>query len=565
MLRVSTLTSSMLRISIAAALAVAALAAMASPSLAGTYQVTSCNASPDHATNNAWVAGATPATISLSQTCPPSGSRSGLLAQDVLLAGDTPNGQSGLWTFTAPVGTTITAIAYDRWTGLHNGDGWNPRLRLSDGTEFDSCTIAFGDSDCSVGSAPAGSGGQISRTGLSATSLTWGLACAAPGQCPGGGTLHAAWAALYGSTVTITDNVSPTMGAASGALTSTSGYRRGSVSGTLSATDATGIKQTSVVVDGTAYDATGRACDFTFAVPCSNLTAATVTLNSAAIADGSHTVRLAAQDAAGNESLTSPVTMTFDNTAPAAPTALTVAGGASKTTNSFDVSWANPGGQVSPLTTVHYRIGAGAEQTVPLTTSLTGLTLPGAGSDPLSVWLEDEAGNATQANAATATLTYTAPSTGGGGGGGGGGFGGGGSGGTKPPTTDPTPTPEPTPTPTPTTPSVPTVPVTPPQDPPTTSPVLQLSTPSLTRGTLRLSGTIAKQATGRVTITYTARVHGRKQSQKTTARLRNGRYSVRLRLRGALAKTTRGTVTVTYAGNAQVKAGRTHKTVTRHR
>lgn len=552
MLRVTTVTSPMLRLAVVAALAV--LAATASPSLAGTYAVTACNAAPGNA-NNAWVPSTTTAGVTNTATCPSAGERSGLLTTTVLGSTAVADTLGGLWTFTAPAGTTIASIAYDRYTGLNNGDGWNTRLRLSTGEEFDSCTIPFNEISCSVGSGPAGTGGQITRSGLAATSMTWGLLCATggSGQCSAGASIHRAWAAMYGSTVTINDPTNPSMGAASGALASTTGYRRGSVSGTLSATDATGIKQTSVYVDGVQYDATARTCDFTFVVPCSNLAGATVALSSAQISDGSHSVQLAAQDAAGNESKTPAVSMTFDNTAPVAPTGLNVAGGTTKTTNSFNVSWANPGGQVSPLTTVHYRIGSGSEQTMPLTTSLTGVQLPGAGSYPLTVWLEDEAGNATQANAATTTLTYS-PSSGGGGGGGGGG--------STPtaPTPAPVtaPTPEPTPTPTPTVPAA--VPAPPSAQNPVPA-VLRITEPSLSRGTLRLSGTIAHSATGRVTVTYTARVNGRKVSQKTTARLVNGRYSVKLRLRGALAKTKRGTVSVTYAGNRSVKAERTHQTV----
>ncbi len=558
MLSTSNLTTTMRRFVPLLVAACALMAVAASPSQAGTYTVTACNAAAG-SVNNAWIASSTSAKVTTSQTCPSSGVSSGLLAQDVLASGLISAGLGAVWSLTAPAGTEISAVTYDRYVHLDGDDGWIPGLRLADGTSFDRCTIAIGDSGCSVGSGPAGTGGSVTRTGVSTSSLTFGLICGATGgaSCGAGGTLHSATAAMYGSTVTISDTVDPGLSGAGGALTSPSGYRTGSQSGTLNATDATGIKQTSVYVDGVQYDPTARTCDFTFVVPCSNLSGATLSLNTAQVADGTHAVQLAAVDAAGNESKTAAVSMTFDNTAPAAPTGLTVAGGATKTTNSFDVSWTNPASpQVAPLANVRYQVGSGPAQTIGVVSQINGLTVPAAGTYTLRVWLVDAAGNADPSAAATTTLTYQ-PATGGGGGGGGGGGAGGSS---KPPVPAPVPDPVvPQPPPAPATPPVPPA-VTPPA-PGAVRAELVLSTFKRKGATLRVAGRLARSATGRVAITYSARVGGRVRRQSTKVKIRRGRYSAALRLRGALARTKRGTVTVAYAGNAAVKAGRTHATV----
>lgn len=410
MVNTSIFRSSMRRLVPLLAAAAAFMAVAASSSQAGTYAVTACNAAPGKV-NHSWTASSTTTHVATSQTCPSAGTASGILTQDVLLTQDTQPGDGAQWTFAAPSGTTISAINYDRYAYLDGDDGWAPGLRLADGTSYDRCTIPGGSTGCAVGSAPAGTGGAINRTGLSTTALTFGLYCnpiTGGGQCLSGGTIHSATAALYGSTVTVSDSVAPVLSGAGGNLTSTSGYRSGSQSGTLTATDSTGIKQTSVYVDGTQYDATARTCDYTYAAPCSSLTGATISMDTTHVADGSHSVQLAATDAGGNEVKTSAVSMTFDNTAPAAPTALTVAGGASKATNSFDVSWTNPGGaQVSPLTNVRYQIGSGPVQTLGLVTQASGITLPGSGAYTLRVWLVDAAGNEAPGSGATTTLTYT--------------------------------------------------------------------------------------------------------------------------------------------------------------
>jgi hypothetical protein len=542
------------------AAAAAFMAVAASSSQAGTYPVTACNAAPGNV-NHAWVASSTTAHLATSQTCPSSGVASGLLTQDVLVTSDTLPGDGAQWTFAAPTGTAITAISYDRYAYLDGDDGWSPGLRLADGTSFDRCTIPGGSTGCGVGSGPAGTGGAISRTGLSTTALTFGLYCdpiTGGGQCLSGFTIHSATAALYGSTVTVSDSVAPALSGAGGNLTSASGYRSGSQSGTLTATDSTGIKQTSVYVDGTQYDATARTCDYTYAAPCSSLTAGTLSLNTAQVADGSHSVQLAATDAGGNEVKTSAVSMTFDNTAPAAPTGLAVAGGASKATNSFDVSWTNPGGaQVAPLTNVRYQVGSGAVQTLGLVTQASAITLPGSGSYTLRVWLVDAAGNEAPSSGATTTLTYTPASSGGGGGGGGGG------GSTTTTRTTTTPAAPVSTGSAPTAPTTPVVPTTPtvPATPAAAAPALHLAALTRTGATIAARGTIAKAATGKVTITYSARVDAKLQRQSTTAKLSRGAYRVSLRLTGKLAKTKRGTLTVTYAGSAKVKAGRTHATV----
>lgn len=535
---------------VATAIVAAVLPAAAS---AGTFDVTACGAAPGNV-NHSWTATNTsPATLQTTSVCPPSGPYGGLAATDVLQSAGAPDGASALWTFTAPPGTTITRFRYDRFVGKSGDDDWIVGGELSNGERFDNCTFAFGSDECTVGASGAGNGGGRDLSGLSTDSISFGVACRATGTgvttCIDGYSLHDVWAALYSATVTLLDPSAPTLTGATGVLAGSSGYRRGMQSATLDAADNSGIAETSVYVDGVQYEPTSRSCDFTYVRPCSDLSNAAVSLNTATIPDGSHSVQLAARDAAGNEARTAPTTMLFDNTAPPAPTGLAVVGGPRHTSNDFDVDWTNPSGQVAPLTTVHYELCSGTcepQQTAPLTTSLKGLTLPAPGTWTLRVWLEDAAGNVDASNAATSTLTYQQPAAGGGSGGGGGGGTGAGTG--QPIVVTPSAPPAPAPAPLATPPVTEPSPVAP---APRRRHSVRLRIRSAVRHghTVRVAGTAIRAASGRLTVTYAQRVHDHIRRQRVTTRLRRGRFHLTIRLRGRVANGGKGIVTVVFPGD----------------
>jgi hypothetical protein len=126
--------------------------------------------------------------------------------------------------------------------------------------------------------------------------------------------------------------------------------------------------------------------------------------------EGDYTVRVWLEDAAGNTSAASssaPIHLRYDATAPVSVRNLTLANGESwRSTNSFDVSWENPSGQLAPITSVHYRMcdnqgncatetrDGGAEMD-----SVAGVRVPGPGDYTLSLWMGDDAGNADEASA----------------------------------------------------------------------------------------------------------------------------------------------------------------------
>jgi hypothetical protein len=118
-----------------------------------------------------------------------------------------------------------------------------------------------------------------------------------------------------------------------------------------------------------------------------------LTLDTASVSDGTHSLEVYATDAAENQSLITSKTITVDNTAPASPEGLTL----TQDGDALVANWKNPGNQVAPITKALYQVcQPGLSDCGPVETeaSIGPLTISlGAGSWEVYVWLEDAAGN----------------------------------------------------------------------------------------------------------------------------------------------------------------------------
>jgi hypothetical protein len=387
--------------------------AITSDVFAGTYQVSACNAAAG-GRNTSWEPFNTdPTHLFTGQTCPAipgegeAAKTTGLYAADSLTGtGSAAPGATAGWRFTAPPDTTIVAVQADRYLGAYSENGWVPSLS-ADATALESCTFAYPEDACSVG----GPFGNVNTLGANvavndASTLTSAVTCTASDGCVPGATIHHAWAALNGATVTLQEAATPTIASVSGALWGpgpADGFHHGDESLSFAASDPTGISQAALSVEGHVIATQTGACDFTYAIPCQGLTG-NLALNTAQLADGPHTVTLAVYDAAGNEAqLTHPIVV--DNTAPPPPTNLS----ASRAIDGTDtVTWADPA-HAAPITGATYQLcptSGGAcqpPQTVPNQQCLTGL-LPPKGQWTIKVWLTDAIGNVNPANAASIAL-----------------------------------------------------------------------------------------------------------------------------------------------------------------
>jgi hypothetical protein len=79
------------------------------------------------------------------------------------------------------------------------------------------------------------------------------------------------------------------------------------------ASDASGIAAVRLYVDGGQAQSSLRSCDFTYAKPCADVTAASFTLDTTELSNGSHTIQVAAVDAAGNDQRSLAQTITVNN------------------------------------------------------------------------------------------------------------------------------------------------------------------------------------------------------------------------------------------------------------
>lgn len=343
------------------------------------------------------------------------------------LSSGAPPGTSAAWTSTAPPGTTFAGITYGRYYGhtLDPDNYWVPALR-ADGTIIDdTCTDTVGNGEtCFIGGPPDEGGEPATITGLTAHELSFGVTCQAPlGQeCVTGATEHAAWAAMYGTTLTINDPTPPTLGTPTGTLWGSGepvGYHKGIESVIVSAEDIGGGVQSIVLsVDGHPTVTYQAACDFAFLKPCPSATGPqTLTLPTTDLTDGTHTLTLIAIDAARNESLVASKEITIDNNPPPPPVSLS-ATPTQEDSSTFVATWSDPVGDPAPITVATYQVcpasssgACGAPTAAPAAGPAT-VTVPGPGTWTLAVWLTDAAGNSSVITAADTTLSVPTDSTG---------------------------------------------------------------------------------------------------------------------------------------------------------
>lgn len=405
-------------------LAFAVALGSAATAAAGTYRVLSCgDASGD--VNHAWTAeNNDPAHLEQGSDCVVPSSpdeqqleTSGLFAADQLgLSSGSPPGSVAGWIVRAPSGTTIAEIAFRGYAGKRLDDDWVPGM-FADGRVVpdETCAISGSASGCSIG------GPDVARTEpLNAGAVSWAVSCAATsGVCGTGSSQHHVWAALYSSTVTISDPNPPSLGTPTGSLFSTPPptFHTATDTATVSASDPVGIRQTIVYVDGQAASVVPNPCDYTFVVPCLQQPGASHSIDWRALdlADGPHRVQVAATDAAGNESRSPATTVLVDTHAPTAPVGVPRA--VTRTTPAFVLGWINPAqGQGAPIARADYRLCPASSRAPCRTGSATAsaihqlaVSTPARGRWRLSVWLVDAAGNGNNANAASSVLAYLRP------------------------------------------------------------------------------------------------------------------------------------------------------------
>jgi hypothetical protein len=395
-----------------------------SPALAsaGTFDVTSCSVNaaapgePLAVADDAWSYVTNDEThFQSSTTCPPATDRAvdGLVAQGRINSQGAARHGFAEWRFDAVPYTAITRVRLQRNIGKRE-NGWALYTRTADGTDLpdSDCKVEVNEFTCEI---TTDRDWVITRP---TTAVRVGLECNAS-TCTTGSTRPHAWSAIHRAIVTVEDNEDPSASGAGGSLLA-GGYLRGTVTATLdAASDNTGIRAVQVKLgDNEALVAqTPRACDFTRRVPCDDLTSpATVDVDTTTIPDGTHTVAVGALDPAGNFTAAASRPITVDNTPPTAPTP-TSPQQQSATAPSATVTWANPTGQVAPVTVAHITFcgpSGCSTHTEPVSgaTGRATLSLPGPGAYNVGVAVADAAGNFDPTQVAGWNIAYPATTAG---------------------------------------------------------------------------------------------------------------------------------------------------------
>lgn len=316
------------------------------------------------------------------------------------------------WRWEAPARTGITAVRGTWWHALH--DGLEHRLGAGDGAGgFD---VIAADDRTDTGPSAFTAGFGTPRPAFESRLLCARMedrhcSLAAP-----------SFSSVRALTLTLEDSAPPA--ATVGGELLAPGWRRGALSLGYSASDAgSGVRFSETLVDGARVALTEHACAkemiagewrATRMRPCELTRSGAHQVATASFGDGPHELRHCTEDFAGARACAPGRQLLIDNTAPAAPRALSVSGGEGwRSFNEFDLAWANPEqGVASPIAGASYRItGPGYDSGVRYVpgrdqSALLDLAVPAPGEYRVGVWLRDEAGNENPAAAATAALRF---------------------------------------------------------------------------------------------------------------------------------------------------------------
>src|SRR5438270_3174927 len=401
--RLSMSMSMSMSIAIALCLCAASLA-IAGRARAGTYEVVACDAAPG-GVNNSWTGSASP-TMAARETCPTRHQASGgMRVTNRVNAGTAPLFANATMAFDAPAGASIERLSAQY--SIHREDrAWRMGC-FTDSTMLSGCRPNDAHALCEVTSSWPGFGVSwnlapgVRRVSIQAT-------CEAAIGCstkPSDSTLaERVGVHLFSATVRVRDDTPPPIWDVSDGPLTNGAWQRGAQYVGYAASDNVGIRATHLYVDGVSRGDLERPCDYTRRVPCSDLTYSRYTVETQALRDGPHELRVDAVDAAGNVG-SYRAGFRSDNTPPDAPTAFAVDGGEGwRQTNHFALHWSNPA-SAAPIAGAWYELCNAATGSCSTgdrggtgIASIGDLSVPGPGDYTVRVWLQDWAGNVNPAN-----------------------------------------------------------------------------------------------------------------------------------------------------------------------
>jgi hypothetical protein len=318
------------------------------------------------------------------------------------------------WRWVAPPGTGITQVRGTWWHALH--DGLEQRIGAG--------TAAGGFDPFLTASTTDTSLREFSKGFPAPVPAVEDRLLCARGETKWCSLEASSWSGLRALTITIEDPQAPGAAILGGDLAA-AGWRRGTQSLAVGAhDDGSGVRFGETVLDGARVVLTEYLCEKvsiggewrgTRMRPCLTDVSATHAVATAGFSDGPHALSHCSVDFAGNSACAPARTVLIDNTPPADPRSIVLAGAEGwRRLNDFDLTWSNPGqGPASPIAGAAWRLtGPGGYDTGARfaagrdRSSLSDLVAPAAGAYSLALWLRDEAGNEAPASAVTVPLRF---------------------------------------------------------------------------------------------------------------------------------------------------------------
>ena len=408
------------RLSALVVVVVASAAVGAASADAAEYRVSACGFNAGHV-NHLLGASASDGRLSAYTACPNDGNGHfvGVAAAAGVNVGTVPFFANAMQTFTAPEGTSIRRVHVKADGRAWNGD-WTSLLQAS--TDRFAGNV-WNLSGC--GGNPGSANGCVSAVGADdrnyeipgATGVRTVIGCGNFGGCTtistGSWPFSRAYYFVHEFDVTLDDLSNPSVSAVGGGLAS-GRWLRGTQLLVFNASDNSGIRRTRFWVDdlGVIGD-DDRGCDYTYAVPCSNVSGGEYWLDTARLTDGVHHVAADGVDATDSNWSNTVQEVHVDNHAPSEPVGPAVVGGEGwHTANAFTVRWGNPD-SAAPIDRASYDLCkadgsscSSGSQSGEGISQLSNVQVPQPGDYTIRVWLSDAAGNESGSKTAPLHLKF---------------------------------------------------------------------------------------------------------------------------------------------------------------
>lgn len=301
----------------------------------------------------------------------------------------------------APPTTLIRTLTLERFLGRWSQ--WDSAIIAGESRVLETCSIVAPQLWCERGdNSGVGTQNAVTFQAINSPTVSLRVRCVSAGGCVNGALSNRAWVSVYRGTAQIEDPAPPTIGPLTGSF-SDSGWHRGTDTVNVSASDASGVKTLRMFAASTELGRKDGMCDYARMKPCPGVSAASFSVDTSTVPDGTHELKVTATDAA-NQEATATGTLRVDRHAPAMPVNLAAA---VATDGTYQITWKNPDqGTASPIVGAHVAVcdpapaltcspgqrtaGPGIEQVKNVAVA--------SGQQSVRVWLEDEAGNVDPGN-----------------------------------------------------------------------------------------------------------------------------------------------------------------------